>query len=83
MRVHFDECKSTISLESGLNNVTKILEEGNEVVLSCVRREIANVASCLPLGGLLYNHVVALNSVSWEVMVAEWCGWGHSHLAHS
>lgn len=35
--VHLDKCKSPISLETGFNNVTEILEQRDQIVLGGVR----------------------------------------------
>lgn len=81
--VHLDERKATISLEASLNDIAEVLEQGDKVVLGGVRGEVADIASCLPSWGLLDDHVVALNAVGWEVMVAERSGWSHAHCRHS
>ena len=83
MGVHLDKGKPTISLEASLNNVTKVLEQRNEVVLCSVWSEIADVDSCLPSRGLLCDHIVACDTVGWEVVVTEWGGWRHAHGRHS
>lgn len=82
MAVHLDECKSSIGLHTGFDDVAKVLEEGHDVALRGVRGEIANIACSLPLRGLLDNHVVALNAMSREVVMAKWSGWCHSHCCH-
>jgi len=79
VRIHLHECKSTISLEASLENVTEVLEQRNQIVLSGIRSKITNVAGSLPLGSLLSDHVVALDAVGREVVVAEWSCGGHAH----
>lgn len=82
MRIHLDECETTISLEARLDNVTEVLEERNEVVLGSVRGEVADVACGLPSGSLLDNHVVALDAVGWEVVVTKRSRGSHAHGRH-
>lgn len=82
MGVHLDKGKSTISLETSLNHVTKVLEEWNEVVLSGVWSKIADVDSGLPCWSLRCDHIVACDTVSWEVVMAEGSGWSHAHRRH-
>lgn len=83
MGVHLDECKATVGLESCLNNEPEILEQGNEIILGGIRCEVSDVAGCLPLGSLLNNHVIALHTVCWEMVVTERSSWSHSHSCHS
>ena len=82
MGVHLDEGEAAISLEASLNNVTKVLEKRNEIVLGGVGSKIANIAGCLPSRSLLDNHVIALNTMGWEVVMAKGGGWSHSHGRH-
>lgn len=82
MGIHFDEGKSAVSLQAGLNDVAKILEERNKVVLSRVRSQITHIAGGLPLGSLLDDHIVALDAVRGEMVVAECRGRGDSHGGH-
>lgn len=82
MCIHLDESKSTISLESRLNNVSKVLEQGNQIILGGIWGEVADVASGLPSRGLLDNHVVALDTMSREMMVTKWSSRGHAHRRH-
>lgn len=82
MGVHFYEREPSISLEAGLDNVTEILEERDEIILSRVRREISDIASRLPGRSLLDNHIIALDSVGWEVVMAERSSWRHAHGRH-
>lgn len=82
MGIHLDKRKATISLEACLNNVAKVLEERYEVVLGGVRSEVADVTGSLPSRSLLDNHIVALDAVGWEVMVAERCRRSHTHRRH-
>lgn len=81
--VHLDESKTTVGLEPSLNNITKLLEQGKQVVLGGVWSQVANVASGLPGGGLGNNHVIALDAVSWEVVMTVGCCRSHSHGSHS
>lgn len=82
MGVHLNKRKSPVSLEPSLDDVTKVLEQWNKVVLSSVRREVADVNGCLPLRGLLDNHIVALDTMGREMVVTIWSGRGHSHGSH-
>jgi hypothetical protein len=82
MSVHLDEGKPTIRLEARLGDVAKVLEEGHQISLRGVGREIANVARSLPLGSLRNHHVVALNTVRGEVVMSEGGGGCHSHGRH-
>lgn len=77
--VHLDEGKSTIRLETGLGNITKVLEKRNKIRLGSVGRQIADIAGCLPLRSLRDNHVVTLHTVGWEVVVSEGSGGCHAH----
>lgn len=79
MRIHLHECKATIGLEASFKDIAEVLEQGNQVILGGIRCEIAYVASSLPLGSLLSNHIVALNAVGWEVVVSERSGRRHAH----
>lgn len=79
MGIHLDKGKAAIGLEARFDNITIVLEEWDQVVLGGVRREIANVAGSLPLRCLLHNHIVALNTMGREMMVAEWGGRRHPH----
>ena len=83
MGVHFDESEPAVCLKTSLHDEPEILEQGNEVVLSGVGREVPYVTSCLPLRGLLDNHVVALNAVRGEMVVPKWGRWCHAHGSHS
>lgn len=79
MRIHLHECKATIGLKASFKDIAKVLEQGDQIVLSGIRGEVAHVASSLPLGGLLSNHIVALNAVGWEVVVSERSCRRHTH----
>lgn len=81
--VHFNESKTTVRLEASLSDVAKVLEKGNKVRLGSVRGKIADIAGCLPLGCLRNNHIIALNTMSREVVVTEGSGRGHAHRSHS
>ena len=83
MTVHFDKSETSIGLEARLNHEPEVLEEGNKVILSCVWCKVADVASGLPLGSLLYNHIVALYAMGGEVVVAIGRRWSHAHGCHS
>jgi hypothetical protein len=80
--VHFDESKATIRLEASLGDVSEVLEQRNKVVLSGVRGQVADVASGLPRGSLLDNHLVGVSTLGGEAVVAEGSGRGHAHLGH-
>ena len=82
MSVHLDKSKATVRLEAGLGDVAKVLEQWNKIVLSGVRSEVADVASGLPLRGLLNDHVVRLSALSRELVVAIRSGWSHTHGGH-
>lgn len=82
MGIHLDKGKTTVGLESGLNHETEVLEERNKVVLGGVWSQIANIASGLPSWGLLNNHVIALDAVSWEMVMTKRSGWSHAHGRH-
>ena len=88
MRVHLDKGKATIRLEAGLDNIPEILEERHKIILRSVWSQVANVASSLPLRSLLDHHLVALNALGGEVVMASTgrntirSGWGHSHCHH-
>lgn len=83
MRVHLQESEPTVCLQTGFNDIAKVLEQGDEVGLGCVRSKISHIASGLPLRSLGNDHFVAIGAVGREVMVAEWCSWGHAHRSHS
>ena len=83
VRIHLDESKATIRLEACLGNKTEVLEKRNEVVLSRVRSKVADIARGLPLWGLRNDHLVALHTVSGEVVMAVWSCRSHSHGRHS
>lgn len=82
MGVHLDKCKPSVGLESSFDNITEVLEQRDEVVLSRVGRKITDVNSRLPLRCLLHNHVIALHTMGREMMVAIWSGRSHSHCGH-
>lgn len=82
MGVHLDESKTTVRLEAGLNHKTKVLEKRDQVVLGGVRGQVAHVASCLPGWSLIDNHIVRVNAVGGEVMMAVGGRRGHAHLLH-
>lgn len=80
--VHLDESKSTVCLETRLNNVTEVLKQRDEILLGRVGGEVANVTGGLPLRSLSNDHIVALNAMLWEAVVAIRSGGRHSHLRH-
>ena len=82
MRIHLDECETPVGLKTSFENVTKVLEQRDQVVLAGVRGQVTDIAGSLPLRGLRSDHVVALDALSGEVVVAEWSGRGHSHGGH-
>lgn len=71
MAVHFDECKSSVRLESRLNHKAKVLKKGDHVVWRGVRSQIANVTRRLPRRRLGKDNLVAGNAMSWELVVAK------------
>lgn len=81
--VHFDKGKTSVGLEARLGYVAKVLEERNQVRLRCVRRQIADVARGLPLRSLCDDHVIALNTMRREMVMAEWGSRRHAHRGHS
>lgn len=81
--VHLDECEATVRLKTGLENVAEVLEKRDEVVLRGVRGQVAHVARGLPLRGLLDDHVVALDAMGGEMVMAEGRGRSHAHSRHS
>lgn len=81
MRVHLDKSETPISLHTGLDDIAKVLEQRNEVVLGGVRGEVANITCRLPLGSLVDNHVVTLNTVGREMVMTEGVG-RHAHGCH-
>lgn len=79
MVVHLDKGKAAIRLEASFDNVAIVLEEWDQIVLGRVRRKVADVAGTLPLGSLLNNHVIALNTMSRKVMMAKGGSRRHPH----
>jgi hypothetical protein len=80
--IHLDEGKASIGLESGLDDVAKVLEEWDEVILSGVGSEISDIDCGLPLRSLVVDHIIALNSMSREMMMAIGSGRCHTHGCH-
>ena len=80
--IHLDEGETAISLEARLEHIAKVLEQGHDVVLGGVGGEIPDVASGLPRRSLVDDHIVAVDAVRGEVVVAEGGGGGHAHLLH-
>lgn len=80
--IHFDKGETPVGLETGLDDETKVLEQRNNVGLGRVGSQITNVAGSLPGRRLIDNHVVAVDAMSREVVVAVRGGWGHAHLLH-
>jgi len=80
--VHFDESKSTVGLETCFGDISKVLEERDQVRLRSVWSQVADIASSLPLGSLRNNHVIALDALGWEVVVSERSCWCHAHGCH-
>jgi hypothetical protein len=83
MRIHLHECKATIGLETSFKDIAEVLKEGDQVILGGVGGEVAHVASSLPLGSLLSNHIIALNAVGGEVVVSERSSRRHTHSNQS
>ncbi len=82
MRVHLDEGEAAVGLEARLDDEAKVLEERHNVVLGRVRGQVAHVAGGLPGRRLVHDHVVAVDAVGGEVVVAVGRGRGHAHLLH-
>lgn len=82
MCVHFDEGEAAVRLETRFGDVAKILEQWDQIVLSGVGCQVADVDGGLPLRGLLHDHLVRLGALGWEGVVAESGGWGHAHRGH-
>jgi len=82
VRIHLDEGESAVGLETGLDDVTKVLEQRHKIILRRVGGEISNVASRLPSRRLADNHVIAVDSMGWEVVMAIRRGRRHAHLLH-
>jgi hypothetical protein len=80
--VHLDECETTVCLESRLCHVTKVGEQGDEIVLRRVRSQVANVAGGLPGRCLRDDHVVALDAMRGEVVVSVRGSRGHTNGRH-
>lgn len=80
--IHLNESKSAIGLETRLHDITKVLEERDEIVLRGVRGEVANVAGGLPGRGLGDDHVEAVDAMSREMVVSERGSGRHAHLGH-
>lgn len=69
--VHLHKGESTVGLDASLNDVAEILEQWDEIILCCVRGEVSDITSCLPLRSLCNHHVVALNAMSREVVMTK------------
>jgi hypothetical protein len=82
VRVHLDESKAAVRLETGFGDISKVLEERDQVGLRSVGSQVANIARGLPLRSLRNNHVVALDAVGREMVVTEGGRWRHSHGGH-
>lgn len=80
--VHLDESESTVRLETSLGNISKVLEKRNKIRLRSVGGQVADIASCLPLGSLRVDHIVALHTMGWEVVVSKGGRWCHAHGSH-
>lgn len=81
--VHLDEGKAPVGLEPRLDDKTKVLEQGDHIARSRVRREVADVASRLPVERLSQNDFVTSHAVCRELMVTERGGRSHAHRLHS
>ena len=79
MCVHFDKSETSVRLETRLGDESKVLEEWNEIILSRVRGEVADIACCLPLRSLSNNHLVAVHPMSGKMVVPIRSGRGHAH----
>ena len=84
MGIHFDKRKATIGLKSCFDDEAEVLEKRHKIILCCIWSKITDVASSLPLWSLLNNHLVALDAVGREVVMAtERRCRGHAHGCHS
>lgn len=81
--VHLDERETTVRLETGLHHITEVLEQGDEVLLGSVWGQVANIACRLPSWGLVDDHVIAVHTVSREVVMTIWRRRCQAHLLHS
>ena len=79
MSVHLDESETTVRLETSFRNITKVLEKGNKIRLGCVWRKVADIAGSLPLRGLRDHHIIALDTMGREVVVAKRSCGSHTH----
>ena len=75
--VQLDECEATISLHAYLRQIPDRLEERDQVRLSAVRDEIANVDGRVVRGGLLHDRLVREGATQ-EIHRS----WGSSATAH-
>ena len=82
MSVELNESEATVGLEARLHHIAEVLEQRDQVVLSRVRRQISDIARRLPPRGLVHHHVIAIDTVGREVMVAKGRRGSHAHLLH-
>ena len=80
--VHLNESKSTVGLESRLDDEAKVLEQRHNIVGGCVRGEVSDVAGGLPAGGLGQDDFVTSDAMRWELVVSVGSGRGHAHGLH-
>lgn len=82
MSVHFDKSKTSISLETRLDDESEVLEERDDVIGCSVWRQVSNVTSGLPIRRLVQDHLVTCYTMCWELMVAERRRRRHAHGLH-
>ena len=80
--IHLYERKAPVRLEPCLDDESKIIEKWDQIILGCVRREIADVAGGLPLRSLLNDCLVAASARRRELVVTVWGRRRHSHCSH-
>ncbi len=80
--VHLDKSKATVRLEARLNNIAKVLEQGDNVVGGRVGRQVANIDGSLPVRRLSLNDVVATDTMGGELVVAKGGGGRQAHSLH-
>ena len=83
MSIHLDESKATVRLKPSFDDVTEVLEKRNEIRLRRVRSQVSDVAGRLPSRSLLDDHVITLDSLGGEVVMAERGGRCQAHGSHS
>lgn len=80
MGVQLDEGEASVGLEARFDDVAKVLEERHQVILRGVRRQVANIARRLPSRRLVHHHLIAVDTLGREMVVAKRRGRGHADL---